>query len=114
MSAKLNWGERDLPRHAGVLALYRECLKLRATHPIFQSAPRSAWEVAKLGSSGIAIMWHEAAQDWILLVSIKGGISLRPSDGRAWERVLSTNEQRFSGGNVLAETSPGAALWRSL
>jgi maltooligosyltrehalose trehalohydrolase len=113
-AAKLNWSERDQPRNAGVLALYRECLRLRATHSIFQSAPRSEWDVEKFGEAGIAITWHEASRNWMLIVSVKGGMPLRPPDDQNWERVLSTNEARFSGGDVLDESSPGAALWRTV
>jgi maltooligosyltrehalose trehalohydrolase len=38
--SKLAWQERDEPAHAGVLALYRELLRLRRTDPVLSRAPR--------------------------------------------------------------------------
>ena len=112
-SAKLDWQEREQPMHAGVLALYRACLRLRAAHSIFQSAPRSQWEVERFGDTGLALTWHDTSQDWLLIVSIAGGMSLRPESADGWERVLASNEDRFCGGQTVAQTSAGAALWRT-
>jgi maltooligosyltrehalose trehalohydrolase len=112
-NAKLNWSEREKPMHAAVLALYRECLRLRAKHAIFQSAPRDQWKVEKVGDESLAITWREPAAEWQLLLTLTAGISLRPHDGRAWQPVLSTNETRFGGVAGNEYTGPGAVLWRS-
>ena len=113
ISAKLNWEERGGPGHASVLALYRECLRLRAEHDIFQSAPRSQWSVATFGGNGVVLTWRDAGREWRLIVSVFDGTSLRPADRNGWERVLSSNEARFGGDDSVAETGPGATLWRT-
>lgn len=111
-SAKLNWSERERQPHAGVLALYCECLRLRAGHAIFQSAPRSQWHVENFGASGIVLTWQDPPHEWRLIFSVAPGTDLRPPDGHDWQTILSTNEERF-GGTVPAVTmSPGAVLWR--
>jgi maltooligosyltrehalose trehalohydrolase len=111
-SAKLDWSERGRPPHAGVLALYRECLRIRAAHAIFQSAPRSQWHVENFGDGGIGLTWRDPPHEWRLNFSAAAGIELRPSDGRGWQKVLSTNEERFGGNESAVTMSPGAVLWR--
>jgi maltooligosyltrehalose trehalohydrolase len=111
-AAKLDWNERERPEHSGVLALYRECLRLRAAHPIFQSAPRAKWKVEKFGDSGIGITWCDGEVEWLLLVSVVSGSPLRVVEEHSWERVLSSNELRFGGNDVAIDAGPGATLWR--
>ena len=111
-SAKLDWEERGRPGHAGVLALYRECLRLRAKHEIFQSAPRSQWNVETFGADGIVVAWRDSGREWRLIVSVVDGTSLQPPKQPGWERMLSSNEARFGGGEAVVDASPGAALWR--
>ena len=113
VSAKLDWEERGRPRHAGILALYRECLRLRAEHEIFQSAPRSQWSVDAFGGTGVVVAWRDAKREWRLIVSVFDGTLLRPADRHGWERVLSSNEARFGGDDGVADASPGATLWRA-
>ena len=112
-AAKLDWHERELPAHRNVLALYRECLKLRAAHPIFQSPPRDRWSVEKLRDAAVALRWRDPTGDWLLIVSVVSAASLEPADAATWDLVLSSNERRF-GGDVGGERSgPGATLWRA-
>jgi maltooligosyltrehalose trehalohydrolase len=111
-AAKLNWDERKLPLHAGVLSLYRACLRLRAESRIFQSAPRSQWSVEKFGADALALTWRDPPHEWRLILSVVDGVSLEPADRRRWKRVLSTNEERFGGDDAKAQMSPGATLWR--
>ena len=96
---------------AKVWALYRECLRLRAANSIFQSAPRSQWHVEKFDSA-VAVRWHGADADWLLMVSVSDPATLQPPDvdGR-WEFVLSSNEERFGGVGARKLVGPGAALW---
>jgi maltooligosyltrehalose trehalohydrolase len=110
-TTKLNWSERRAAGHAKVWALYRECLRLRAANSIFQSAPRSQWHVEKFDSA-VAVRWHGADADWLLMVSVSDPATLQPPDvdGR-WEFVLSSNEERFGGVGARKLVGPGAALW---
>lgn len=126
-AAKLRWDERDQPAHASVLSLYRECLRLRAGEPIFQSAARDLWRVEQLGPAVIGIRWGASDHDWLLLFSLAspdeqiidpGLVQLRM--GRHWRLVLASNEERFGGAGVREATggenggpvlvSPGAML----
>jgi maltooligosyltrehalose trehalohydrolase len=111
-AAKLDWSEREHPAHRGVLALYRECLKLRTAHEIFQSAPRERWSVEKLRDAAIAIRWRDPAGDWLLMVSVVAAASLEPPQSATWELVLSSNDRRFGGDVGRERTGPGATLWR--
>jgi maltooligosyltrehalose trehalohydrolase len=111
-SAKLNWAERDQPAHRGVLALYRECLHLRARHAIFQSPGRGQWSVEKLRDAVLMLRWRDAACEWLLLLSVVSTTTLEPHDDEGWERLTSSNEQRFGGLPGREITGPGATLWR--
>lgn len=110
-SAKLDWSERDRPEHAGVLALYRECLRLRAAHPIFQSAPRTDWSVEKRSNTALQLDWREAGGGWRLIVDLASDGSVSAPEG-AWRLVRSSNEARFGGAPAAERSTPGATLWR--
>jgi maltooligosyltrehalose trehalohydrolase len=126
--AKLDWMERERPPQASVLALYRACLQLRAKHAIFQSPPRDAWQVDRVGDGLIGLRWHETTGDWLLLVTVAdrtvsvagSNAFVRNRDARRWRLVLGSEEERFGGGGVpraargetLALHGPAAALWR--
>lgn len=125
-SAKLDWTEREKPAHAGVLLLYRECLRLRAQHAIFQSPPRSAWSVQQIGESVVALRWRESAGDWLLLFSLAEGVHAVTGDafsqaavGLSWRTVLASEDKRFGGQNLIDESGlvtrgPGALLLREV
>jgi len=113
VSAKLDWAERERPPHAGVLGLYRECLRLRAAHPVFQSPGRDHWQVEKRGEVGLALRWHGAGDEWALILALQPGVDLVAPDLRAgWSHTLDSNEVRFGGNETKAMRSPGAVLWR--
>lgn len=129
LSAKLKWPERSIRPHADVLALYRECLRLRAAEPVFQSPPRETWRVELIGRDVLALRWGAAEADWLLLFSlttpderIVDSPHVRPRVGHHWRRVLASNEERFGGPGVREATggedgipvlvSPGAMLLR--
>ncbi|HVS54601.1 MAG TPA: malto-oligosyltrehalose trehalohydrolase [Opitutaceae bacterium] len=117
-SAKLNWAERESAAHAGVLALYREALRLRAREPAFQSPERNAWTIEALDDAALALRVRDRAGDWLIVTAIAACDSakagepaiVRPPEGRAWRRVLSSNEARFGGAEDGAATS---SAWRS-
>ncbi len=128
-AAKLRWSERGDAHHEQVLALYRECLRLRSAERIFQSAPREQWRSEKAGAHVLALRWCEPAHDWLLLFSLEvpgGQIAdadiVRPRAGCRWKLVLASNEERFGGIGTREATggengmpvldSPGAMLLR--
>jgi maltooligosyltrehalose trehalohydrolase len=114
-SAKLDWNEREHPAHRCVLALYRECLRLRASHLIFQSPPRFRWTVEKVRDAAIALHWTEPANgEWLLIASVVNAASLEPSDPAGWDLVVSSNDARFGGERGRELTAPGATLWRKV
>lgn len=129
LQAKLDWEERTRAPHAGVLALYRECLALRAANAVFQSADRRMWQVGLVGRNVLSIRWGHPERDWVLLFSLTTPDEqivydrhLRPRLGHHWQLVLASNEPRFGGAAVTEATggengapvliSPGAMLLR--
>lgn len=104
-NSRLNWDERERAPHAGILALYRELLRLRRTHPALRRRDRDSFAVAALGEHGIGL--RRTAEDGgalLLVVSFQGPLSVdlgamdetRAPAGR-WELLLSSEEARFGG-----------------
>ncbi|MBV9774877.1 MAG: glycogen debranching protein GlgX [Gemmatimonadetes bacterium] len=131
--SKLRWDERDRPPHSGVLALYRELLKLRREEPALRERGRDSFRALALGETGVALRRQAAGGETLLLVaSLSGplrvdtaahGETVAPADG-GWELLLSTEEARFGGvgeGEVarlgedgtLELAGPGAVVLRS-
>ena len=100
--SKLKWEEREQEQHACVLALYRECLRMRTGDPVFRPEGRENWKVQNFGM--VALHYRNDA-DWLVLVDLAGGNRLSLTDeefcalrmGKKWSIVLSTNEKRFGG-----------------
>ncbi|WP_420128305.1 malto-oligosyltrehalose trehalohydrolase [Longimicrobium sp.] len=103
--SRIRWHEAERMPHAGVLALYRELLRLRRTHPALRRRDREGFAVAALGEHGIALRRTGADGGAILLVvSLRGPLSVdlrameetrAPAD--RWELLLSSEEARFGG-----------------
>ena len=103
--SKLDWNEPEAAEHAPVLALYRDCLGLRARNPAFRPATRDTWQVEKVGAECVAIAYRGEGERWLVLCDLWGGHVVRlaeewvatlPQDGR-WRVALSSNEARFGG-----------------
>ncbi len=106
-AAKLKWEERERGSHAGVLALYRECLQLRNREAVFQSADHERWRVERLQDDVLALRWGEPDRDWLLLFTLAApdqrrveGDFVRPRIGRHWRVVLGSNDPRFGGAGL--------------
>ncbi len=113
--AKLDWSELEHPPHTGLLALYREALRIRADHPVFQSCERSSWNVSPWGTQGAMIRWRHPDGAWSLTFSLEPGTRLEPpGEGGPWQQVLSSNEARFGGESSGATVGPAAVLWRGV
>jgi maltooligosyltrehalose trehalohydrolase len=119
-NSRVRWDERERMPHAGVLALYRELLRLRRTHPALGRRDRESFAVAALGEHGIAL--RRTGPDGaalLLVVSLEGALSVdlgamqetrAPAD--RWELLLSSEEARFGGEaeGELARLSPEGRL----
>jgi maltooligosyltrehalose trehalohydrolase len=125
--SRLRWPERTMQPHAGVLALYRELLSLRRTHPALRPRDCEHFRVCALGENALALRRESAAgQAALLLVICFGGemeVALderahtRAPEGREWSPQHSTEEERFGGsgrggsaGGVL-RSGGGAGGW---
>jgi maltooligosyltrehalose trehalohydrolase len=127
-SAKLRWEERTDAARTGVLALYKEGLRIRAREEIFHSAPRREWEVRKCGQSALVLRWHDPKGDWLLIVSLaeietKCSEAFVQSLRGGWNVVLWSNAPKYVGhsaaverrvdfGSVITFSGPGAVLLR--
>lgn len=114
LRAKLDWSEPAQPAHRPILTLYRECLRIRAEHAVFQSCERSLWRVSALGENGVAIRWNHPDGKWALIVALREGMEFVPPDeAHDWSLVLYSNAERFGGAPGAGMLSPGAVLWRA-
>ena len=93
--SKLDWSEITRAPHAALLALYRECLRLRASDPAFRPASREGWEAADVGIATLRL--RGANCEWLILAHIAATPFTHQLTGANWQRVLSTNEARFGG-----------------
>jgi maltooligosyltrehalose trehalohydrolase len=104
-SAKLDWDECGRSGHAETLSLYRECLRLRARHPIFQSPPRDRWSVSQIVGRILCLRWHHDEGDWLLLAGLAAEEEIIPKEepclqtrpDHRWRVVIASNQSRFGG-----------------
>ena len=105
--SKLDWDERDIPPHTGVLRLYQELLELRKSEPALRKRSRASYHVIPLGEGAIALRRSTPDAGELLLVAslvgpLRAELNAReetraPREGR-WELLLATEEARFGGG----------------
>jgi maltooligosyltrehalose trehalohydrolase len=118
--SKLDWTEAERPGHAGVRALYRELLRLRATDPCLRRPQRGEYKVGPVGKQGLVLERRGPTGALLVLVSVRGPLEFRLRAGARAELVLWSEEPRFGGtseeaplrsGGVRFE-GPGAAVVR--
>lgn len=106
LRSKLDWSERDLQPHAGILELYRDLLHLRNSHPALRNRSRESFTVAALGPGALAIRrTASSGEELLVIVNLVGEIRTRftdlpilnPPEGRLWKPILTTEEARFAG-----------------
>nr|MDQ3622966.1 malto-oligosyltrehalose trehalohydrolase [Verrucomicrobiota bacterium] len=104
-NSKLHWSELHEGLHARVLLLYAECLRMRAANPALRPESRETWAVERLGFGVGAVRFDERAASHLLIFDPAGShaghlrdevVAALPA-GHRWERVLSSNEERFGG-----------------
>lgn len=116
--SKLDWRERDRAAHAGVLALYRELLRLRVSEPALRERRREHFDARAVGAHALVLERRGEGSTLQLFVNVKGSLEQRlPEHARLG---LWTEAERFGGSGtqeplrhgVLRLEGPSAALVR--
>jgi maltooligosyltrehalose trehalohydrolase len=99
-ASRLDWDERELAPHAGMLELYRALLRLRQTEKALVAGSRL--DVVELDDDGVALARADTDGGGLLLVAWlreSGGYEYDRQGptipGHRWNLVLSTEEPRF-------------------
>jgi maltooligosyltrehalose trehalohydrolase len=98
MRSKLDWSELALPPHQQLLALYRTCLRLRASDPALRPSSRAGWEVPALGTPALRYLGGNG--EWLVLAHFSSTpltITLPPA---RWQCILSTSSLPFGGSGI--------------
>jgi maltooligosyltrehalose trehalohydrolase len=95
--SKLDWSEAERPEHAGVLALYRELLRLRATEPSLQRHRRGHHDARPTGEHGLVLERRGPTGALHVLVNVRGPLEYRLPAGARAELVLWSEAPRFGG-----------------
>jgi maltooligosyltrehalose trehalohydrolase len=95
LRSKLDWAERERSGHAGVLALYRELLRLRSAHPALRERARGSFAARALGDDALLLDRCGGGRCVTILVNLRG--RLAHAVGRRHRVLLSTQEARFGG-----------------
>jgi maltooligosyltrehalose trehalohydrolase len=108
--SKLDWSERDSAPHAGVLRLYRDLLALRRREPALRSGRVGGFRAFAPDDATILLRRDpDDAADPTVWVAVRlrgaGALDLgefRQGDGdaRAWETVLTTNDEHYTSDEV--------------
>ena len=93
--SKLEWSEITSEPHAALLALHRECLRLRASDRAFRPETREGWEVADIGAMTVRLRGADC--EWLIVAHLAAAPFTHRFSGGKWEAVFSTNESRFGG-----------------
>jgi maltooligosyltrehalose trehalohydrolase len=104
---KLHWSERE--RHAEVVALHRDLLRLRREDPVFAQQRRGALDGTLLGPEAFLLRFFgEGGQDRLLLVNLGRDLERRsipdplaaPPEGRGWRLIWSSEHPAYGGGGT--------------
>lgn len=112
--SKLDWSEAKEDRHAKILLLYRECLRLRRESVVLRDRSRGNFEAlpALEGIARLSFGKPDAGQ-WLILADLAGGHRMPPLEEEStWELVLSSNETRFGGDDGPAFAQPEVRVLR--
>lgn len=93
--SKLDWDERLRSPHRELLALYRECLRLRAGEPALRPAGREGWEVTNAGA--VMLKYGGRDREWLVMAHLSSAAAAVELPEGRWRILLSTNEPRFGG-----------------
>jgi maltooligosyltrehalose trehalohydrolase len=130
--SRLRWSERDQPRHAAVLALYRELLRLRRNEPALQAATDVSGEAFATDADSIVIRRARGGDVFWVAIRLRGSGrvdvgAIRTALGEtagACQTVLTTEDPLVAGdpmmpaittdppGPVADFARPGAVLFK--
>jgi hypothetical protein len=113
--SRLRWHERGEPGHAGMLALHRDMLALRRSHPAMQTS--AACRAVAVDPDTLAL-WRTDASGGLLVVvaRLRGGGDCRlvsPPDlipERGWDVILTSEDPPFTGSGSGEARRPGVVL----
>ena len=117
--SKLDWSEAERPEHAGVRALYRELLRLRATDASLRERRRGHFDARPLGKDALVLERRGPSGGALhVLLNVRGTLEHRLPAGA--ELVLWSEAPRFGGASqeeplrsgVLRLEGPMAAVVR--
>jgi maltooligosyltrehalose trehalohydrolase len=96
--SRLDWSEARRPEHAGVLALYKELLRLRASDPALRDKRRGHYDARALGPDALVLERRgPEGQALLVLVNVRGTLEHRLPAGTRAEVVLWSEAPRFGG-----------------
>ena len=116
--SQLDWEEAAREPHRGVLALYRELLRLRRDEPALRPAGRDGFDVAALGDRALALKRWAGGEMVLVVASFGDALQLdlgarpetrAPAGGR-WTTLLDSEDPRYGGDGPARLTTDGAAL----
>ncbi len=118
-NSKLRWDELRKENHAQVLLLYQEFLDFRRTNAAFRTRPRDNFVVTEISDGLVALFLGQPGRyDLAVLIDLVGGhlmpdlddARFTPGDGRDWQPLLSSSEERFGGGGAMSFVEPNTLV----
>jgi malto-oligosyltrehalose trehalohydrolase len=114
-NSRLRWEECMAPAHASMLALYRDCLRLRRSLGDLKGSPEITVDetgnivirYGREGDRGLAVVTN-------LLASSPAPLSLPKSEAGEWHLILSSNDSRFVGSSEQDGSGPTTAMFEFL
>ncbi|MFV9505850.1 MAG: malto-oligosyltrehalose trehalohydrolase [Oscillochloridaceae bacterium umkhey_bin13] len=100
LRSKLVWEEREAPPHAAILALYRDLLQLRASHPALRQRERGSYEVMALTQRAVVLEYNGPDQPRLrVVVNLDGHLSygLGPRSDSDWRILLDSEAAAYGG-----------------
>jgi maltooligosyltrehalose trehalohydrolase len=105
-ACKLDWSERE--RHAGVLALHRDLLRLRREDPAFAAADRASLHGAVIDREALVLRFLCPSGDRLLVVNLGRDLTLgsvseplmAPPAAQHWRTIWSSEDPRYGGPGI--------------
>jgi len=106
-ASRLVWDEAERGPHAPVMALYRECLRLRRATTAFRPRGREGWSARRMPGGAGYLRFSPEGEEWMVIFDLQGGAA-GTLEERGWQFALSSEEERFGGAGPKS-WAPGAA-----
>jgi maltooligosyltrehalose trehalohydrolase len=105
--SKLRWDEREQGQHAATLALYRDLLALRRTHPALRRRDREALHIAPISDRALIMRrdGFEPADGLLVVANLSSRLEVQfdttsftaAPTNRPWRILLDTNATHYGG-----------------